>query len=105
MWIFPLLILIAFEGVADVFAKQFSLDGRAFNWIFAICAYMTANIFWLFAIRRGSGLARGAVLFSIGSALIAVAIGVFFYKERMSQLEIAGIVTGLVAIVLLSIAE
>ena len=97
-WIIPLLLLIGFEAVADVFSEEFGLHGRSIWWIAAITGYIIANIFWLYAIRNGSGLARGAVIFSVGSALVAALIGVFFYKEKTGPVAIAGIMLGIVSV-------
>lgn len=62
-WIIPLMLLIAFEAVADVLAKEYSLRGTAKWWLLAIGVYVLANGFWLYAIRQGSGLTRGAYFF------------------------------------------
>lgn len=105
MWVPFLLLLIVFEIVADIFAKEWSLKGKFIFWFLAILSYVIANSFWLIAIRKGSGLARGAIIFSIGSAILAIIIGVVFYKEQTSKLQIAGLLTGLAAIVMLSWAE
>ena len=70
-----------------------------------MCAYATANIFWLFAIRKGSELARGAVLFSIGSALVGIFIGVIFYKEKVGRMELIGLCMGVVSIILLVLPD
>jgi drug/metabolite transporter (DMT)-like permease len=59
-------------------------------------------MFWLYSMRKGSGLARGAVLFSIGSAVAAVLIGTLMYGEKIGRAEMAGIFVGLIAIVLIS---
>lgn len=105
MWIFFILLLIAFEALADVFSKKYSLSGTWQMWAAAIGAYIIANAFWLMAIRRGSGLARGAVLFAVGSALVAVIIGLLWYKEPVTHLQLAGIFVGLVAVVLFALSE
>lgn len=60
-----------------------------------------ANIFWLKAIRLGSGLGKGAVIFSVASAVIAVVIGIVFYKESVNKLELAGIMLGVVSLILI----
>ncbi len=67
----------------------------------ALLAYFVANVFWLISIRKGSGLARGAVLFSIGSAVVAIIIGALFYQEKIGKVELAGLLVGVVAIVLI----
>ncbi len=105
MWIFFILLLIAFEGIADVFSKKYELSGTTTMWLLAIGGYIIANTFWLMAIRRGSGLARGAVLFSIGSALVAVLIGLVWYKEPVTKLQLAGVCAGLLSIVFFALSE
>jgi len=100
-WILPLSLLIIFELVADVLAKNYSLNGKMVYAIAALLAYVVANIFWLFALKNGSGLAKGAIIFSIASAVIAVGLGYFLYRETITPTQIAGIILGLVALVLI----
>lgn len=100
-WIIPLSILILFEIVADIFAKEWSLHGHYIRWSGAILAYVLANTFWLFALKNGSGLARGAIIFSVASAILATMIGIVLYKEELSRMHIAGIIVGIVSLVLI----
>ena len=100
-WILPLSVLIFFELVADVLAKTWSLSG---GWIMAagaMISYLLANTFWLFALHNGSGLARGAVIFSVVSAILAAGLGFFLYKEALSPIQIIGIVLGTVSVALI----
>jgi drug/metabolite transporter (DMT)-like permease len=101
MWIIALSFLILFEGIADIFAKEYSLQGTATYWLLAIAGYVIANSFWLYSIRHGSGLARGAVLFSIGSAILAVLLGLFAFHEKVNKVELVGILFGIVAVTLI----
>jgi multidrug transporter EmrE-like cation transporter len=101
MWIFPLSLLIVFEVVADIFAKEWSLKDKPIFWICSILAYIIANTFWLFAIKNGSGLARGATIFSVASAIIAILIGLVFYKESVTTIQFIGMIVGLIAIILI----
>lgn len=100
-WITPLILLIIFESFADIFAKEYSLKNSPWFWVGAILLYVLANSFWLYAIKSGSGLARGAVLFSVASAILALFIGLVFYKEPFNSTQILGMVIGLVAIILI----
>lgn len=100
-WIFPLFLLVTFELIADVLAKQWSLNRKLLLAIGALFSYMVANTFWLFALKNGSGLARGAVIFSVASGIIAVGLGILFYKEQVSKIQFFGILLGLVSIALL----
>ncbi len=101
MWILPLTLLIVFELVADILAKEWSLHGTVIRWIGAIMAYVVANIFWLFALRNGSGLARGAVIFSVSTAVVAVILGIFLYKENINKIQIIGIILGTISLILI----
>lgn len=98
-WIIPLAILIIFELIADIFAKTWSLKG---GWVFAgiaLLGYMLGNTFWLFALKNGAGLAKGAVIFSVVSAVLAIGLGVFFYKEDLTKIQIIGVFLGLLSLV------
>ncbi|QQR82210.1 hypothetical protein IPJ70_02925 [Candidatus Campbellbacteria bacterium] len=100
-WLIPISILVLFELIADVLAKNWSLRG---GWLLAggaLIAYFLANTFWLFALQNGAGLARGAVIFSVASAILAVALGLFVYHEPLTYYEIAGVLLGLLAITLI----
>ncbi|HEV7423994.1 MAG TPA: EamA family transporter [Candidatus Paceibacterota bacterium] len=100
-WIFPIVLLIAFEFIADIFSKEYSLKGHWYLWAGALLGYVVANIFWLWSIRTGSGLARGAIIFSVGSAVAATALGFYFYGETVSKIQIAGIILGLLSLILI----
>ena len=104
-WIFPIALLITFELIADVLSKKWSLGS---GWLFAagaLSAYLVANVFWLFALKNGSGLARGATIFSVSSAIVAVALGVFLFHEKVSSAQAVGMVLGIVAIALIFAGE
>jgi|GEM_PF-461652 len=101
MWIAALSLLILFEIIADVLAKEYSLRGTLSFWLLAIAGYVIANSFWLYSIRHGAGLARGAVLFSLGSAIFAVLIGFLIYHESVDKVELVGILVGVLAIALI----
>ncbi len=97
-WLIPLALLIFFEVVADVFSKIWSLN-RGFGLAaLALTAYLLANTFWLFALKNGSGLGRGAVIFSVTTALAAVLLGLFFYHEKVTIHQMFGMVLGVVSL-------
>ncbi len=94
-------LLIAFEIFADILAKEWSLKSRPIFWIGAIVAYIIANSFWLYAIKNGSGLARGATIFSVASAIFAIIIGAIFYRENITQIQWIGMFVGVMALILI----
>jgi len=100
-WIIPIIFLIILESVADIFAKEYSLKGYWYLWSIALVGYIVANMFWLWSIREGSGLARGAIIFSVASAILAVIIGLHFYGETTNKFQMAGIILGVISLSLI----
>jgi hypothetical protein len=103
--IWGLTLLIIFELIADIFAKEYSLRGTYSFAIYALIAYVIANSFWLFALRDGVGLARGAIIFGVGQGVVAVALGILWYKETYSNTTMIGLVLGAISILFLLQAE
>ena len=84
--------------MADIFAKEYSLTNKGYFWAAALLSYVVANMFWLWGLKSGSGLARGATIFSVSSAVIAVLIGIYFYGETTNKYQIMGMVLGVAAL-------
>lgn len=100
-WIIPLVFLIIFEIIADIFSKEYALKGHWYLWIGGLVGYVVANIFWLWSIRSGAGLARGATIFGISSAIIALIIGIYFYGETTTKIQMLGMFLGVIALTLI----
>lgn len=101
-WLFPLVLLVVFEAIANVLAKEWSLNYSSYFLAFgSLTMYLVANAFWLFALKAGSGLARGGMIFSAASAVLAVGIGSLVYSESITQRQWVGILLGFVTLFLL----
>ncbi len=100
-WIIPIILVILAELVADIISKEYSLKGNWYFWVGAMLAYIITNTFWLWGLKSGSGLARGALIFSVCSAIGAVIIGVYFYSETTNKTQIIGMVLGLLSLILI----
>ncbi len=101
-WLTFILILVLFEVIADVLAKQFALNGKMIFAVLSILGYVAANIAWLMSLRSGGELSKGAVIFAALSGIAAVVIGLLVYKEKASSYQLIGMVLGIVAIAFLS---
>lgn len=102
-WLWFILVLVAFELIADIFAKQFGLTGKVLFGVLAILGYVLANLAWLLSLRNGAQLGKGAILFSALSGIGAVLLGIFVYHEKVNSYQLIGVVLGIAAIILLSI--
>lgn len=101
MWLILLVLVIIFELVADVLSKEWSLKPKLSFLLGGIIFYLIANVAWLFSLRFGSGLARGVSIFSVACTIMAIIIGLVFYKESISNLQIAGIILGIISLLLI----
>lgn len=99
----PMLFLVVFESIADIFAKKRSENNIFWYSLIAIWFYVICNIFWLFALKNGSGLGRWAIIFSVASGILALGIWFFMFKETFTPIQIIWLIFGLVSIVLVSI--
>ena len=102
-WLYFLLLLVAFELVADILAKQFAVSGKYVFAVLAIVGFIAANTAWLISLRIGAELSRGAILFSVLSGIGAVLIGLFIYHEKVSPYQAIGPALGIAAIAFLSV--
>jgi multidrug transporter EmrE-like cation transporter len=102
-WVYFLLLLVFFELLADILAKQFALSGKYTFAVLSIVGFIAANTAWLISLRSGAELGRGAVLFSVLSAIGAVIVAILLYHEKVTPYQYIGLLLGIAAIVLLSI--
>ena len=102
-WLYFLLLLVVFELIAEILAKQFALNGKLIFAVLSILGFIAANTAWLISLRTGAELSKGAVLFSVLSAAGAVLIGLFVYKEKAGPYQLVGLALGIAAIAFLSV--
>lgn len=104
LWVWLLLVLVALELLADICAKQFGLSGRVLFGGLALLGYILANLAWLFSLRAGAQLSKGSILFATLSGVGALLLGLLVYHERVSTIQVIGMLLGIGAIALLSLA-
>jgi multidrug transporter EmrE-like cation transporter len=101
IWIFAISMVIVCELVADIFSKEYSLKGGWPLWVAAIISYIITNAFWLWSMRSGAGLARGAVIFSVFTAIGASIAGIYFYGESTNKIQLIGMALGVLSLILI----
>lgn len=90
------------EGLADIFSKEYSLKPSIWRWCAAIACYVFANVAWLYSIKNGSGLVRGANIFAVAQGILATVIGYSIYKEAISKTQGLGLALGIVSLILIT---
>jgi multidrug transporter EmrE-like cation transporter len=103
VWLTLLLLLVVFELIADILAKQFALSGKLVFAVLSILGYVAANIAWIISLRSGAELGKGATIFSVLSGIAAVSIGLLVYHEKAGPYQLVGLVLGIAAIAFLPV--
>ena len=101
-WLIPFSLLMIFEIIGNFFTGLFGSIQNFLLVPLVLFIYTLANYFWLQALKRGSGLARGTVYFGVTVIIITILIGSVFYEEALTFIKIIGIVLGITSLLLLS---
>lgn len=99
----PISLLLFFELVADYFAAQWWSQQKLFLAFVAIFFYIVCNVFWLFALKHGVWLGKWSIIFSVGSAILAICLWYLVFHEHYSPYQIVWIVLWIVALLLVNI--
>jgi multidrug transporter EmrE-like cation transporter len=101
LWFALFLAFIVFEEAANILGKQFALSGEYRFAALSLLSFIVCEFPWIFSLRLGLQLSKGAVLFAVIPGICAVLIGTFIYKEKLNFYRFIGIVLGISAIALL----
>ncbi len=101
-FIFIILLLTGavLDTVADIFLKKWALENKTILLGIGLLIYFIGTVFWAFSLQHGE-LSRGIVIFTLLNLILVLLAGVLLFHEELSLLQKAGIVLGLVSIVLL----
>jgi len=98
LWSLPMLFLLLCELTADFLGKQWTLHKKSILFSASLSLYVIGNVFWLFAVLNGVGLARGAIIYAVGQEIAAVLMGAVYFKEKLSKKQWFGMLLGLITI-------
>ena len=97
-----IIILVSlFSLIADIVLKK-SADGHGVIYLYLGMALYVLDAFLWFVAYKYSKFSTVGVMYSLLIIFATVAVGVFYFKERIGVTEIIGLVFGLIAIILLS---
>lgn len=101
MWLFVSMI---FYGYGEYLSKKFALKPDPGIVALLLISYSLGILAWLCALIQRNQLAIVGTLWATLSILSTIAIGFFIFNEKINTIGVAGIITGGIAIVLLSLA-
>jgi len=100
-WSLPMIILLLAELAADFLGKEWTVKKKKIFFVSSLSLYIIGNAFWIYAVLNGVGLARGAILFSVGQEIAAIFIGIVYFKEKLNNKQLIGLMFGLISIMIM----
>lgn len=102
------LILLATGGLiltgGDLFMKQWVTTNKPSVYIFGMILYIIGLNFLAFSFKY-KNIAIASVIFVLVNILTLIAFSYFYWHEKLSGLEVVGLTLGIIAIVLLELAD
>lgn len=100
------MILINFIGslvslIGDVFLKKAATKNNFAFLVLGIVIYSISSLVW-FYLYKSNKFAIVTVVYSIITILLSVGIGFYYFKEKLSNIEIIGIVLAVFSLILLT---
>ena len=103
-YILWLLLSVIFFGIGEFLSKKFALNPKLGLFMVLISTSALGMVAWLPAIMQKNQLSIVGVMWSVLSLIITVLIGVLIFNEKLSQINLLGILLGIIAVILLSIS-
>jgi small multidrug resistance pump len=102
----PILILLAGGltlTIGDLIAGKWISNKNKLTYILAITFYMIGLIF-LIETYKYKDIPVASITMEIFNVIILTLAGIFLFKEKITKTELAGIVIGMIAVVILEFA-
>lgn len=103
-YIFWLVLSALFFAAGEFLSKKFALVPKFSTVVLIFAAYGFGVLAWLPAILQKNQLSIVGTIWSVMSLLATVFIGVIIFGEKLNFIGIAGVLTAIVSIILLSSA-
>lgn len=101
-WMIYFALLMAFELIANFLSGLFGYLQNILLVPIVLAMFAIANYFWLKALKKGVGLARGTVYFTVLLVISSALVSFIFYEEAINAVKILGMGLGITSIMLLS---
>jgi multidrug transporter EmrE-like cation transporter len=93
-----------FFAVGEFWSKKFALNPKISYVLLIVAIYILGTLAWLPAILQKNSLSIAGAIWSVMSLFATVLIGILMFGEKLSLVGVAGMITAIIAIVLLSIS-
>lgn len=100
MWVFFILSLL-FNYACTIFSKQFGVTNKWWYAALSVVVSIMGSITWSLLMKKGADVSSISPVLSISLIIALVLSGFLFYNEPLAWNKIAGVVLGIIAIILI----
>lgn len=93
-------IVAILEIIGDIFFKEWTIQNKWPLLFAGVFSYLLATTAWAFSLKY-SELFKAVLIFGIITTVAGIIVGLFIYKESVSYYGVAGIILGIISIILL----
>jgi multidrug transporter EmrE-like cation transporter len=93
---------VALEVVGDILFKKWSLGSKNVILMIGLAIYFIGAIFWAISLKY-EFLSKAISVFTILNLIIIALAGVLMFKEDLSLVNKAGIILGIISVILVEI--
>jgi multidrug transporter EmrE-like cation transporter len=94
-------VAVLFEAAADIYFKKWSMESRNILLGIGMALYTVGTLIWAYSLKY-EFLSKAISIFTILNLIVIVLVGVLFFKEELTTLNILGIILGVISVSLLS---
>ncbi|OGI68505.1 hypothetical protein A2738_01315 [Candidatus Nomurabacteria bacterium RIFCSPHIGHO2_01_FULL_42_15] len=99
-----LVVSAIFFAVGEFLSKKFALGPKVIYVLLILGAYCLGTLAWLPAILQKNSLTIVGTMWSVMTLVTTVLIGILIFREKLSAVGVIGVITAVIAVILLSIA-
>jgi multidrug transporter EmrE-like cation transporter len=89
---------VAFEVVADILLKKWSLENKNIMLIIGLALYFVGTVFWAVSLKYDL-LSKAISIFTVLNLIVIILVGVFMFKENLSLINKIGLALGVLSII------
>ena len=97
-----LLPAVALEVGADIFLKKWAIGNRGSFFLIGVAGYAVATVFWGLSLKFDL-MSRLISVFMILNLVAVVLVGVLYFGEKLTPVNMVGIALGILSVVLIEL--
>ena len=102
IFLFLVALAVVFEIIGDILSKKWSINHKNILLYLGLLVYFVGTVFWAVSLKY-EYLSKAVSIFTVLNLIIIAIVGAVYFNEDLSLVNKAGILTGIISVVLIEI--